>query len=75
MCTRIVKYRRDGLESPSSNLDDSAEPSVWDVEIRTESRMNGDETRFLVSNRLEAFDGGKLFRTRETQAEIPRDLN
>jgi len=75
VCTRIVKYRRDGLEAPSSNLDGSAEPSEWDVEIRTESRMNGDETRFLVSNRLEAFDGGKLFRTRETQAEIPRDLN
>ena len=46
----------------------------WDVEIRTISRMFGDESSFTVTNELVALEDGVTVKTRSTSSSIPRDL-
>lgn len=75
VCTRVIKYKRMSIATATAGICGDNEHFSWDVEVRTESRMTGDETRFFVTNRLEAFDRGEPFRTRQTQAEIARDFN
>ncbi len=81
VCSRIVRYIREPLPSSdpktASDALEISKPKAndWDVEIRTESRMNGDGRRFTVTNRLEAYEHGKRVHGRATHAEIPRYFN
>lgn len=82
-CARVIRYRRPALpeavggagREASAAADASfAQDGGWDVELRTMSRMTGDETNFLVTNELVAYVDGKPFHRRSTSAHIPRDL-
>lgn len=82
-CTRVIRYRRPAPvalvgESGHRALEaaDAApsQDSGWDVELRTVSRMTGDETNFLVTNELVAYINGEPYHRRSTSAHIPRDL-
>lgn len=77
-CRRVIRLRRPGGKAPtepgrSGPADLAAEP--WDVELRTVSRMFGDETTFTVTNEMIALENGRQVRSRSTSAVIPRDLN
>ena len=46
---------------------------AWNVRIESDLAMSCDETSFIVTARLSAFDGDELFAERNFQRTIPRD--
>lgn len=78
-CRRVIRFRRPsgqtGTMPAGARQDASLAAEGWDVELRTLSRMFGDETTFTVTNEMTALENGMQVRTRSTSAVIPRDLN
>lgn len=78
-CRRSIKFHRPAGEMSASESGILGSASLagqdWDVELRTLSRMFGDETTFTVTNELIALENGRQVRTRSSSRIIPRDLN
>jgi hypothetical protein len=46
----------------------------WDVAVQTRSRMTADAQNFLISDTVEAFEGGRRVFVRSWARTVPRDL-
>jgi len=74
-CDRFGAVQDDPLSAEaSSSWRIEVSRGDWNTVVVVESSLNGDETSFILADRLEAYHGSELVFARDWHARIPRDF-